>query len=268
MKIKNVTFGADPEVFVKTATEVASSEGLFGGTKDEPMPISSLGHSIQEDNILVEFNIPPSKDKKEFVNNINYCLNYIKESASLYDLDIHISASEIVDRKYLMSDQARTFGCEPDYNAYTRKANPRPVATDSSLRSAGGHLHIGYDNPNEETSVNLIKYLDIYIGLYSLFLDTDDRRKELYGKAGAYRIKPFGVEYRTPSNFWLEDNSLMEFMIDSANKAIDAINNEIDIFEYIEEKEIIRAINDNDNDLATLLIAKIEEIEKFKKVKS
>ncbi len=36
--------------------------------------------------------------------------------------------------------------------------------------------------------------------------DKDTERRGMYGKAGAFRPKPYGVEYRTLSNAWLSND--------------------------------------------------------------
>src|SRR5699024_1887019 len=111
-KINNITLGADPELFLQKIdkSEVVSAIGLIGGTKDNPKPISEKGHSIQEDNVLVEFNIPPSFTKEEFVDNIKYCLDYIEELANIEKLTSCIIASHLMDQKYLKCEKALEFG--------------------------------------------------------------------------------------------------------------------------------------------------------------
>ena len=54
--------------------------------------------------------------------------------------------------------------------------------------------------------------MDLFLGCPSIILDKDNKRRELYGKAGAYRNKPYGVEYRTLSNFWLTSSKLMQWV--------------------------------------------------------
>ena len=48
-----------------------------------------------------------------------------------------------------------------------------------------------------------------------MLLDDGAKRRELYGKAGAYRVKPYGVEYRVLSNFWLKSPALMQWVYDN-----------------------------------------------------
>src|SRR5690606_24428610 len=126
-----------------------------------------------------------------------------------------------LDRMYLETENALTFGCQPDYNAYTMQTNLRPNTSDETLRSAGGHIHIGYKDapeydpeyyiPDEERA-NIVRALDLFIGVPSILLEPDNKRKELYGKAGAFRPKPYGLEYRTISNYYMEDKKLIEWV--------------------------------------------------------
>ena len=79
MKVTDIKVGADPELFLLdiTTDQYKSAEGLIGGTKEEPVVISKEGFAIQEDNVMVEFNIPPAKSSTEFVNNNQFMLSYI-----------------------------------------------------------------------------------------------------------------------------------------------------------------------------------------------
>ena len=66
MLVRNITIGADPELFIidsKTG-KVVSSIGLIPGVKGEPYVGEDMpnGFGLETDNILAEFNIPPVKD--------------------------------------------------------------------------------------------------------------------------------------------------------------------------------------------------------------
>lgn len=75
MKIKNITVGADPELFIfNTKTnQVVSAIGIIPGEKGKPytkgMP---KGFGVEIDCILGEFNIPPCTSSNEFVDSIKY----------------------------------------------------------------------------------------------------------------------------------------------------------------------------------------------------
>jgi len=62
--------------------------------------------------------------------------------------------------------------------------------------------------------------MDFFLGLGSLFYDDDIERREMYGKAGCIRYKPYGVEYRTLSNAWLKDEVRMRWAYRNAVKGV------------------------------------------------
>ena len=126
-----------------------------------------------------------------------------------------------MDIEELRHPDALLFGCEPDYNSWKRDVNPKPCATDSNLRSAGAHIHFGYENPTEETSINIVKAMDLHLGVVSVLLDKDTLRRQLYGKSGAYRLKEYGGEYRTLSNFWIKSSKLIKWAYKETKKSID-----------------------------------------------
>lgn len=222
--IDKITLGADPELFLINDAGFVSAEGKFGGTKEAPKALNRKGFSIQEDNVSVEFNIPPVDNLQDFQDNIQYMVDYIKVGANQFDCRISTDASAIFEDRFLNTKQAQTFGCDPDFNAYTLEENPSIEVTNPNMRTCGGHIHIGYDKPNELVSAMLIKALDITLGLPSILKDPDNRRRSMYGKAGAYRIQPFGVEYRTLSNFWIFDKELVKWVYNGVVTAIDLVN--------------------------------------------
>lgn len=86
------------------------------------------------------------------------------------------------------------------------------------------HIHIGYDDPNEETNIEIVKMLDLHLSVPGVLLDGDTMRRELYGKAGCYRHKKYGVEYRTLSNFWLSGPNLINWVATATFMALGKMN--------------------------------------------
>jgi hypothetical protein len=156
-------------------------------------------------------------------------------------------------KEELVSEQAKVFGCDPDFNAWTGEMNPKPQAADETLRSCGGHLHVGY--PIEEIEPRrLIKFMDLFLGVPSVVMDDGDLRKQLYGKAGAYRPKHYGAEYRTLSNFWVKHPDLTAWAWRATAEAIDHArtgDSRIIIDAYRNDIETI--INKNDKTSASLM---------------
>jgi hypothetical protein len=101
---------------------------------------------------------------------------------------------------------------------------------------------------------------DIFVTLPSLLLDNDKRRRELYGKAGSFRFKDFGLECRQLSNFWIHDDYLIKWVFEQTVKAVEIVlegNSQHYIDKY--SSQVVNAINNNDKKLAKLLLAQLKK---------
>lgn len=227
MKYANILIGADPELFLKRDDTYISSVGKIGGTKTDPLPIDAYGTALQEDNVAVEYNIPPTKTVEEFISFNAFALAHLRIKAKKLGLSLSIDASALFTDEELSSPQAMIFGCDPDWNAWLNEQNEAPEINEHTyyLRSAGGHIHIGYTKPTEEANIALVKAMDLFVGAPSIEYDTDTRRRALYGKPGAFRHKKYGVEYRTLSNFWIASSDMMRWVHSRTLRAIDFLNN-------------------------------------------
>ena len=220
--MQTFTIGCDPEIFLKdSSNNFKSVIGLLGGSKWFPRKLSEVGHACLEDNVAVEFNIPPCSTFEDFKREVQATMQMVKEilpSELQYDQSSAVSFPE----SELNCEQAWVFGCEPDYNAWTMEENPKPTSPDKNLRSAGGHIHVGssiaLDNP-----INTVRAMDLFLGVPSISLDTGTLRRQLYGKAGAFRPKDYGIEYRTLSNFWIFTDSLINWAYTGTQRALEFI---------------------------------------------
>ncbi|QYC95405.1 hypothetical protein [Pseudomonas phage PhL_UNISO_PA-DSM_ph0041x] len=263
--MKNIPLiGADPEVFVGFGRNPASAIGFVGGTKDEPIPVE--GGALQEDNVLLEYNIHPASSFEQFHHGITSVLNIGRETIRPFGLEVIDNLSSHLYEEDVLrgfGDAAFVFGCEPDYNAWTRSRNRMPTDAPPTLRTAGGHIHIGFAEDLPVTKANcraVIQACDIYLGLASVLIDGDTDRKLLYGKAGACRYKPYGVEYRTLSNFWIFSDELIKWAYDSALKAYSVVvEGGLDdaIAAVGGAAEVQRIINEND---AVAAMAALEKL--------
>jgi hypothetical protein len=254
-RINNITIGADPEMFLfsEKDNKYVPVCGLVGGTKDKPLPITDNGHSLQEDNCMIEYTIPPCKTKQEFIDNITFVKDYINETTLKHlGLKSVCLASVEFSPEQLESEQAQVFGCDPDYNAWNYEQNVVDrTKINPNLRSAGGHIHVGYDNPDCDLSIEIVRAMDLFVGVMSVLIDPNTKRRALYGKAGAYRFKKYGVEYRVLSSALFNDNDLLTFVYDYTMKAIDFINNNGII---TDPERIQNCINNSDESLAMQIL--------------
>lgn len=224
-KYEGIKIGADPELFLTNKDgKFISAVGLIGGSKEKPKKIDKKGHAVQEDNVMVEYNIPPAVKVADFIKSHEVVLEWLRGNPKLKGLELNFSASAEFDPEQLDTPQAQVFGCEPDYNAWLMEVNPAIKSKGVRLRTAGGHIHVGYHKADIENQVALIRAMDLFLGVPSIILDPDKRRRERYGKAGAFRPKEYGVEFRTPSNFWIRDRETMEWAFNNTQAAVKFLN--------------------------------------------
>lgn len=225
-RIELITMGSDPELFLEDAKgKVISAIGKIGGTKDKPRPLKDLGkgYAVQEDNVLLEYNTPPTKGIATWSNSQSAIRDYLAEMVGKLGLKLSTKASHSMDDDQLDHPNAFVFGCDPDYSVWKMKWNAKPQCDDHRLRSAGGHIHVCYSNPNQADSIRLGRLLDFWVGAPLAEVDPDKKRRLLYGKAGAIRFKPYGLEYRTPSNFWTLSRHTVEAVYINVKEAIESI---------------------------------------------
>lgn len=217
-----ITIGADPELFLVRNGDFISSIGLIGGSKHNPRALGDKpGFFVQEDNVAVEFNIPPAKTLAEFCDSIQYGYTQITKEVEAFGVRPEAIASAIFPPTQLEDPAAQQFGCDPDFNAWKNgRRNPRPRAKNPRLRSCGGHIHVGLPSDMVVDKHRAIQLMDLYLGVPSVMMDEDQQRRQLYGKAGAYRDTDYGFEYRTLSNFWLSRPELVEWAYTQTIRAI------------------------------------------------
>lgn len=220
--------GCDPEIWIynNKLGKIISAAGLFPGTKEEPFAVTH--GAIQVDGMAAEYNILPAETQNQFVYyNLSVLCDLRDKIKELNpDLDFRFEFSPVADfgAEYIAEqpEEARRLGCTPDFNAWEGGAiNPIPDA-EAPFRTASGHFHLGWTKDQDindpefvEACCMMVKQLDSYVGKKivnwenKLYPIEGVKRRELYGKAGAYRPKPYGVEYRTGSNVWLTNTTRM-----------------------------------------------------------
>jgi hypothetical protein len=256
--LTNLSAGADPEVFIieKSSGTFVPSLDLIGGTKDNPRPTSRSGFFVQEDNVLGEYNIPPAGSSIEFRNSIKAGLDLF-ESCLPQGFGIKVATSHFFPMEMLHDPRAKEFGCTPDFNAWKGGLkNNKPRVPVDGLRTAGGHFHLGYTINDkavkfhkmtmprcEEINQTFVQWADLYAAVPSMVMDKDVDRRKLYGKAGAFRNKPYGVEYRTLSSFWLQSDELIAWLYEQMMRSVEKVN----ALKYVEPEDgdkIQAAVND------------------------
>lgn len=236
------TLGSDPEFFAIKDRYAYAGCGLIPGSKGDPYPVN--GGAVQVDGLALEINVDPAHSREEFVFNTRIVMKELKSMISQkggYDLGIMPIAyfsPDIMKAVSKMFPDSVLLGCDPDFNAWSTQKNSSPsdvldTHKDAFLRTAAGHIHIGWTekaeiSPESEhfmLCVDLAKELDCHLALPSILINPKDekKRRSMYGKAGAFRPKPYGMEYRALSNFWTRSESLMGWVYDGVESALDCL---------------------------------------------
>lgn len=250
------TIGADPEMFVvgQDGTFI-NGHGLIGGTKEKPFRVRD--GAVQVDGMALEFNIDPASSRTEFVRNVRS----VKDQLNAMVKGGRVVAESVAhfdpDWFKRQPKASRILGCDPDFDAWTMSMNPAPQAN-RPMRTAAGHVHIGWTEGKDvlndwdhfEDCAAMIRHLDTIVGPWTVIADPgSEERRSMYGKAGAFRAKPYGVEWRVPSNFWL--NGYEGEMYDRVTAALERW----DAGDIQSNPDVVNIINNSDYAAARELVA-------------
>lgn len=249
-----ILIGCDPELFLKNPNSGAFQSGhIFPlGSKRNPQAVP-FG-AVQNDGTAVEFNIDPARHVEEFVGNIKAVREKLQSMTPGYTQAIEPVARFTAEDFIAIPDQFKELGCDPDYNAWTGDANPQPDNT-TTMRTASGHVHIGWGDGFDVKSAEhfskccaMGRQMDYYLGIYSLLWDPDPTRRAMYGQAGAFRPKPYGMEYRVMSNRWLASEQLIRWVYNSAVRGAHHFLNEEQEATNFFDAAAMEIINNNETD--------------------
>lgn len=225
-----ILIGADPELFMRHSDngEFISAHDRIRGTKWKPFKVPY--GAVQVDGTALEFNIDPANTVDEFAHNIRTVRRTLERMVPGYNVVAEPVA--VFDQEYFKYDvpsSAQDLGCDPDYNGWIKDINPRPDPDGKPIRTGAGHIHVGwtndadiYDKDHFLLACKVSRQLDYYLGAQSLRWDPDPTRRLLYGKAGAFRPKSYGMEYRVLSNRWLSSDALTRWVYKSCVAGVNA----------------------------------------------
>jgi len=251
------TVGTDTEFFLEKDGRLVSAIKLIKAGKREPMLLKS-GGNVTHDNVAMEFATPVAQDEDSFVGAIRTTM---MESLAVLPEGIQInprSSAEFPETE-LDSEEARLFGCDPDYDAWALMVNDPPTeAATKPFRTVGGHLHVGYVEGSGNDflkdpmgKVEAVKAFDIVLGITMTILDHNEdavNRRKLYGKAGCHRPTDYGVEYRSLSNFWTFSPKLVRLVYTLASEAMSMMKDGTyaKLAGILPPEEVQRIINEGD----------------------
>lgn len=244
---KSVQFGSDPELFFTKDSEMVPSTAVL--LQDTPF--------VTRDGFQVELHPTQSTCRQLAGSNMRACLDEAYRVAKKCGAKLSFDLSYRVNDKVWKNTPRETkqFGCSPTENIYAKK-NHLVSGQREKFRAGGGHIHIGGLEQKEKDNLpTIIKLCDIIAGNTMVLLDRDPNnitRRKNYGRAGEYRPKPYGFEYRVLSNFWLKHYVLWSLASGLVRNAVNQYRagNADKIISLFDMKDIRNAINNNDKELA------------------
>lgn len=253
----NILIGSDPELFIKRNGQLVSAHGMLPGDKKNPHKVKD--GAVQVDGMAAEFNIDPAESEDAFVHNLNSVMGQLAgmlDGCTLHADPVAHFGHEMIDAQ---PPEAKELGCDPDYCAWNNGSENTKPNVELPFRTGAGHIHVGVtedadirDRDFNASCCEAVKQMDFYLALPSLFFDEDVQRREMYGKAGAYRPKSYGFEYRTLSNKWLSDEGLMRWAYRNAKLAVERMLEGEEL--HTKYGDIQEIINTSDKDAALKII--------------
>jgi hypothetical protein len=272
------TYGSDPELmlFDRQANKIVSAIPVLQHDKHNPIDLGN-GYKVYSDNVLLEAQLPPAKDKRGFIGSLQTVLRLIQRQ--LGDRYLLVAqASHIYDEKELGPKPAVMhgelpveweIGCNPSLNVYEKRAfKPEPFS--DGLRTGSFHIHLGNadwrlpDPPSKKlllmsSKEEAIRLLDIFVGCASVLFDRDESapaRRALYGRAGEFRTTDYGIEYRVLGNYVLRSPALVELVVDLVDHVLNTMRNNLegDIISSVHEDTVRHAIDDYDTKTAECVL--------------
>ena len=280
LQYASVWFGTDPELFLQnSAGQIVGSEAAVpkSGQAVDPRSPASWG-SVVRDGVQVELHPQPSHCRQALSLNIAQCLRTLNNLALPKQLTVSFRPVVEMDPAIFegLHEDSKQLGCAPSLNAYDVTANIYVDGASYLTRSAGGHIHLGLLNLPYvyQHRERLPQLLDILVGNTAVLFDRDPsaaKRREVYGRAGEYRLPAHGLEYRTLSNFWMHSIPLFSLMFALARQAVSVLHTEgvpnsfgwdapSELLKLVNIDKVQRAINENNLELAC---ENFEGVQKF-----
>ncbi len=202
-------------------------------------------------------NLRPARTFLEFISSFKQCILGVENFLGKKGYHLEVVASLDFPPSEVDDLEAGMFGCKPEYCIYNKtedgnigRVTPPYMPEGSTFRSCGGHIHIGHPIANIRLGgrpANVVKLMDALVGVMAILLDKDPSslpRRKLYGGAGSHRVTPYGVEYRTLSNFWLNNYGLANVIYKLTRLAVEYTLTRPDFIDsFIEPLALQKLIN-------------------------
>jgi hypothetical protein len=282
-----LTFGSDPEVFAyysKNNLEYVEPPAYFRfelgvphkPDKKHPVFIEKDGIVVMEDGVAFEYTLPPTTNAKDLFAEIKQANSMLSDMLAKHNYNmltkpvINYEVSKWLNKPEDYS-LCLIFGCDPDEDAIEDSYN---CTVENALlhefRYGGGHFQIGSFDSEVTDLIHaywkpLVRLMAVLVGTVSIkhtpYPELEKQRAFRYGRPGRYRIQKWGLEYRTPSNSWINKEEALEEMVEGARKAFELLQNPKKGRELLRLKldDAIQAIRTADSNLANQILNDAKE---------
>lgn len=288
MNFENPTIGSDPEMFLLSnkrivpAGTVIADDGSKTELKKDVYDYNfrrlkrGMGRVVY-DNAAVELRAASSGCLENWVNALKTSVEELRSRLRGHKIVVSVCPAFRLSRENLQKPGVMLFGCNPairlteDMGLEDTVPKLNPART--SIRSAGCHIHLGWNNgychqpvvsdkDSLALAIETTLVADILVGLPAVLMEKRFarqvrwRRDELgYGRAGEFRRTSYGMEYRSlgpwpmycPSLMWWAGCALRDCYFMVTNKLAP------EIIQCVPRDKVVRAIDTADTELARKL---------------
>jgi hypothetical protein len=253
-----ITIGADPElaVFNRANEDFIPAWKITTGEKlGKHEMLGKTGVSIHADGVALEFNYKatsPPNFAKETMAALRKVTSKIT-GANPHYTPWYVAEIAKYSKEDLEHPLALLTGCDPDYNSYAENPEaPRPTLPPAATKFFGGHIHVGYKKVLCPAWA-AVRLIDAFAYMPLLRYEYPaTTRQAFYGAAGSYRRKEYGLEYRTPSNFWLRRADTAQSFAEKIDAIFDALETDQDtVFNFFQDTnwaEVQKIVDSRDHD--------------------
>jgi len=255
MKKKETDFGTIPIIVPPAALFADMGVKFTTSPNGKRVLLEEADYRFIEDGAALELNFKRPLANSQDINNILYsALDNIDYKLRHINYELKISKDVLgyfsVIKYWKNRDKSFTdcvrFGCDPDQfpelyiiNGFEEENCKIIDASKHNYRYAGGHLHV--QNMSKDSDV-YYRYMelapivfDFIVGTTNILFQRDNKiltqekaRLIYYGRPGRIRLQKYsdtvnGIEYRPPSNQWINNGYNVNSMLYSADIAASII---------------------------------------------
>jgi len=259
--------GTDPELFVvneknECIPPAALRDDL--GFSYNKILLEGDNFTIVEDGAASEININPTDDIPTFIRRVDRAFTKFKSfvKSNFDGLDVVALPTVNFNSKFYWEDRGDEFkncvrfGCDPDLDVRTGEYCEEISVENYDKRHGGGHIHISAPKNDNDFFADNFYYttlmLDAFVGNTCVALDRNSslidklerERLVYYGRPSRIRLPVYdnemkGIEYRSPSNFWVQNAKHSEILLLMANCVFNLMQKNQDASEFLRDNILI-----------------------------